>query len=151
MKKKWWLAIAIAVVVILVVAILVMMLSGGDSSKGKIPGVSGEGQSTIVVSGEQTAIKDATIKVDEFVVENLSLNYEDGYTFIQGDICNNSETDYLDGASFNISLYENEKLLITFPVRSSTLRANERSSFNAQLTMDCTLATDIIIDFVESK
>ena len=108
-------------------------------------------ETVIITSGEQTKIQDTTIKVGEFVIENLDMEYTDGYTFIKGDIVNNTEKDYMEGANFRITLYEKDKVLMTFPVMSSTLLAGGRSSFNTQLTLDCTLATDIVVDLVEAQ
>lgn len=154
MKKKWGIVIAILVIVLLIVGIIFVTMKDGmwiESGDNQKDSNSGEGQSVIITSGEQTAIKDATIKVGEFIIENLSMEYTDGYTFIKGDIVNNTDKNYMEGASFRISLFENEKVLMTFPVMSSTLIAGGRSSFNTQLTLDCTLATDIVVDLVEAQ
>ena len=154
MKKKWGIVIAILVIVLLIVGIIFVTMKDGmwiESGDNQKDSNSGEGQSVIITSGEQTAIKDATIKVGEFIIENLSMEYTDGYTFIKGDIVNNTDKNYMEGASFRISLFENEKVLMTFPVMSSTLIEGGRSSFNTQLTLDCTLATDIVVDLVEAQ
>lgn len=154
MKKKWGIVIAILVIVLLIVGIIFVTMKDGmwiESGDNQKDSNSGEGQSVIITSGEQTAIKDATIKVGEFIIENLSMEYTDGYTFIKGDIVNNTDKNYMEGASFRISLFENEKVLMRFPVMSSTLIAGGRSSFNTQLTLDCTLATDIVVDLVEAQ
>ncbi len=152
MKKKW--GIAILVIVLLIGGIIFVTMKDGlwiENGDDQKESNSGDGQSVIITSGEQTAIKDSTIKVGGFVIENLSMEYADGYTFIKGDIVNNTEKDYLEGATFRISLYENEEEMMTFPVMSSTLVAGGRSAFNTQLTLDCTLATDIAVDLVETK
>ena len=154
MKKKWGIVIAVLLIVLLIVAIVLVTMKDGiwiENSDNQKDSLSGEGQSVIVTSGEQTAIKDTTIKVGEFIIENLDIEYTDGYTFIKGDIVNNTDKEYLEGASFRITLYENDKVLMTFPVMSSTLIAGGRSSFNSQLTLDCTLATDIVVDLIEAQ
>ena len=155
MKKKWGIVVAILLIVALIGAIVFVTMKDGiwiekeNNENGN--NISGDAQSVIITSGEQTTIKDSTIEVGEFVIENLDMQYQDGYTFVKGDIVNNTEKDYVEGANFRISLYENDKLIITFPVLSSTLVAGGRSSFNTQLTLDCTLATNIVIDLVETK
>ena len=153
MKKKWGIVVAIFAIALLIGAIVFVSVKDGVwiDEENHNKDASGDGQSVIITSGEQTTIKDTTIEVGEFVVENLGLEYVDGYTFVKGDIVNNTEKDYPEGANFRISLYENEKKLMTFPVLSSTLVAGGRSSFNAQLTLDCTLATDIVSDWVEAQ
>ena len=156
MKKKWGIVIAVLIIVALIGAIIFVTMKDGlwiddKNDNGNRNDISGDAQSVIITSGEQTNIKDSTIEVGEFVIENLDMQYSDGYTFVKGDIVNNTDKDYLEGANFRISLYEKDKLLMTFPVMSSTLAAGGRSSFNTQLTMDCTLATDIVVDLVEAQ
>lgn len=153
MKKKWGIVIAILVIVVLIGAIIFVSMKDGvwieEDNHNK--DASGDAQTVIITSGEQTTIKDTTIEVGEFKIENLNMEYRDGYTFIKGDIVNNTEKDYKEGASFRITLYEKDKVLMTFPVMSNTLVAGGRSSFNTQLTLDCTLATDIVVDLVEAQ
>ena len=153
MKKKWGIVVAILVIVVIVGAIVFVSVKDGvwidETNHNK--DASGDAQTVIITSGEQTKIQDTTIKVGEFVIENLDMEYTDGYTFIKGDIVNNTEKDYMEGANFRITLYEKDKVLMTFPVMSSTLLAGGRSSFNTQLTLDCTLATDIVVDLVEAQ
>lgn len=152
MKKKWGIVIAILVIVLLMGGIIFVTMKDGmwiENGDEQNENFSGDGQSVIITSGEQTTIKDSTIKVGEFVIENLKMEYKEGYTFISADIVNNTEKDYPEGANFKITLYEKEKTIISFPVISSTLNAGGSSSFSTQLTMDCTLATDIVIDLVE--
>lgn len=153
MKKKWGIVVAILAIVVLIGAIVFVSMKDGvwieEDNHNK--DASGDAQTVIITSGEQTTIKDTTIEVGEFVIENLDMEYTDGYTFIKGDIVNNTEKDYMEGANFRITLYEKDKVLMTFPVMSSTLFAGGRSSFNTQLTLDCTLATDIVVDLVEAQ
>ncbi len=152
MKKKWGIVVAILAIVVLIGAIIFVSMKDGvwieEDTHNK--DASGDAQTIIITSGEQTTVKDTTIEVGEFIIENLNIEYKDGYTFIKGDIVNNTEKDYMEGANFRITLYEKDKVLMTFPVISSTLFAGGRSSFATQLTLDCTLATDIVIDLVEA-
>ncbi len=151
MKKKWWLVVAgVVIVVAIVVLVLNNVSKPGNAglNSGNVDNLSGDlGQPGMInASGE---FSDGPIEVDGFTVEDLSIEYEDGYTFLKGNIFNNTETDYPTGAGFRISIFQGEKLLITIPVMTSTLMRGEKSLFETQITMDCSLATEVKVSLME--
>lgn len=154
MKKKLSVVVAIVVIVLLVVAI-VFTVTNKDNEGNEL----GNNEQT---SGDVQAVLPESVKVGlgnnsgdvaklgEFEVENIVLKYEDGYTFFKGDIKNRTEVDYPVGLGLEVTLLKGDAELISFPVLTSSLNAGDKSTFESQLTIDCSGATDVKIDLVEN-
>lgn len=158
MKKKWSLVVAIVVIVLLVVAIVCTILfnnkdenKNGNDEIGNSGIESGDIQADIPESVKVSLNSESgeTTKLGDFEVNNLIVKYEDGYTFVQGDIANNTDVDYPIGASLEITLYKDGSELIRFPVLTSSLNKGEKSTFESKLTIDCSDATEVKIDLIE--
>ena len=155
MKKKWSLVVAVVVIVVLVVAIVYMMLNRDGENGNELnnqPSTNGNSQAILPESVNVNLNNESgeSVKLGNFEVANLKVEYRDGYTFVQGDIENKTEEDYPLGASLEITLYQDGVELIKFPVLTSSLNKGEKSTFESQLTIDCADATDVKIDFVKN-
>lgn len=159
MKKNWSIVIAIVVIILLIVAIVCTVLfNDKDGNKNG----NGEIENNGIESGEHQADLPGSVKVSlnsesgevaklgGFEVENLVAKYEDGYTFVQGDITNKTDVDYPVGASLEVTLYKDGLELIKFPVLTSSLNKGEKSTFESKLTIDCSGATDVKINLIEN-
>lgn len=148
-------AVALLIVIAVIIVLAVVLEKPGNTNGGIVVGESGS-KSNVIFSGDGTIvnisenINKEVIKVEDFDLTDVSLIYEDGMTQFNAKVNNNSSVDYPLGASFVISFYDAAgNLMHSVPALTSTLIAGGYSSINANLTTDCTSASDIRIDLLK--